>query len=101
MIDQRQAVETLGALAQDTRLAIIRLLVRAGPQGMAAGAIAERVGVSPSNLSFHVGTLERAGLVTASRQQRSVIYVCRFEVVEGLARFLLEDCCRGIAPEGD
>lgn len=96
MIEASQAIEVLAALAQTSRLAIVRLLVRAGPDGLAAGVIAEQIGITPSNLSFHMATLERAGLVVATRDGRHMRYTCRFELIEGLAAFLLEDCCRGV-----
>jgi DNA-binding transcriptional ArsR family regulator len=96
---ESQAVAAFSALAQETRLKILRVLVQAGREGLSAGAIAQAVGVSPSNLSFHIGHLERAGLVAARRQQRSIIYACDYPAIEALGRFLLEDCCRG-APGG-
>jgi len=100
MMQPSQAVEVLAALAQTSRLAIVRLLVRAGPEGLAAGVVAEQLGISPSNLSFHMATLERVGLVVAVRDGRHMRYSCRIELVEHLAAFLLEDCCSGVA-EGD
>jgi DNA-binding transcriptional ArsR family regulator len=96
MMEAGQAVEVLAALAQSSRLAIVRLLVRAGPDGLAAGVIAENIGITPSNLTFHMATLERAGLVVATRDGRRIRYTCQFELIEGLAAFLLEDCCRGL-----
>lgn len=92
---QSQALLSFAALAQDTRLAILRLLVRAGPEGMAAGAIADAVGVSPSNLSFHLKELERAGLIGARREARSIIYNADYPALRGLIQFLTEDCCAG------
>ncbi|WP_137130512.1 helix-turn-helix transcriptional regulator [Rhizobium sp. FY34] len=94
-MDEKQAVAMFGALSQDTRLSIIRMLVVAGPTGMAAGAIAEAAGVSPSNISFHLKELERAGLVTAERESRSIIYAAAYDQLSGLIRFLMEDCCAG------
>lgn len=92
---ERQALASFGALSQETRLRIIRALVVAGPDGMAAGAIAERVEVSPSNVSFHLKELERAGLVSQQRESRSIVYTAGFEALAGLVRFLMEDCCAG------
>jgi DNA-binding transcriptional ArsR family regulator len=92
---ESQALLSFAALAQDTRLAILRLLVRAGPNGIAAGAIADEVGVSPSNLSFHLKELERAGLVAARREARSIIYSADYPALRGLVQFLTEDCCAG------
>lgn len=71
------------------------MLVVAGPEGLAAGAIAEKVEVSASNVSFHLKELERAGLVTARRDARSIIYSAEYDVLSGLIRFLMEDCCSG------
>ena len=73
-MDVRQALSAFGALSQETRLAVVRTLVVAGPAGLAAGAIAERMGVSPSNISFHLKELERAGLVAQRRESRSLVY---------------------------
>lgn len=94
-MDQRQALMSFGAISQETRLRIIRALVVAGPDGMAAGAIAERMEVSPSNVSFHLKELERTGLVTQQRESRSIVYTASFEALAGLVRFLMEDCCGG------
>jgi len=92
-MDEGQALVAFGALSQETRLRILRLLVVAGPEGIAAGAIAERVEVSPSNVSFHLKELERAGLITARRDSRSIIYAAAFDALSGLIRFLMDDCC--------
>jgi DNA-binding transcriptional ArsR family regulator len=92
---QSHALLSFAALSQDTRLAILRLLVREGPDGLAAGAIAETVGVSPSNLSFHLKELERAGLIAARREARSIFYSADYSALRGLIEFLTEDCCAG------
>jgi ArsR family transcriptional regulator len=94
-MDESQALASFGALAQDTRLRIVRRLVQAGDDGMAAGAVAEAVAVSPSNLSFHLKELERAGLVSARREARSIIYAADYRALRGLITFLMEDCCAG------
>jgi DNA-binding transcriptional ArsR family regulator len=94
-MDQRQALISFGALSQETRLQIVRILVVAGPDGMAAGALAEKVGVSPSNISFHLKELERAGLLSQQRESRSIIYRADYDALGGLVRFLMEDCCAG------
>ena len=94
-MDERQALIAFGALSQETRLRLLRLLVIAGPDGIAAGALAEKVGVSPSNVSFHLKELERAGLVTTRRDARSIVYSAAYEAMSGLIRFLMEDCCSG------
>lgn len=95
---QSWAVEALGALAQDTRLSVFRALVKAGPEGMIAGAIAEHCGVPPSTMSHHLATLERAGLVRSERESRLVHYRADFAGMRRLLTFLTQDCCQG-APE--
>ncbi|MGO7037422.1 ArsR/SmtB family transcription factor [Rhizobium acaciae] len=94
-MDQRQALIAFGALSQETRLHIVRMLVVSGPYGMAAGAIAEKAEVSPSNISFHLKELERSGLIAQQRESRSIIYTANYEALGGLVRFLMEDCCSG------
>lgn len=94
-MDERQALDAFGALSQETRLRVVRLLVQAGPDGMAAGAIGEAVGASSSNASFHLAHLERAGLIRSRREARSIIYSANVDGLAGLIRFLMEDCCRG------
>ena len=94
-MDERQALDAFGALSQETRLRVVRLLVQAGPDGMAAGVIGEAVGASSSNGSFHLAHLERAGLIRSRREARSIIYSADFNGLGGLLRFLMEDCCRG------
>jgi ArsR family transcriptional regulator, arsenate/arsenite/antimonite-responsive transcriptional repressor len=94
-MDERQALDAFGALSQETRLRVVRLLVQAGPEGLAAGAIGEAVGASSSNASFHLAHLERAGLIRSRREARSIIYSANVEGLAGLIRFLMEDCCRG------
>jgi len=92
---ERQALSAFAALSQETRLRILRLLVVAGDAGLAAGAIAEQVAVSASNVSFHLKELERAGLLRARRDGRSIIYCADYAGISDLIRFLLEDCCSG------
>lgn len=89
------AVSALGALAQEHRLAVFRMLVKAGPDGMPAGAIAEQVGAPASSMSFHLAQLNRAGLVTQRRESRSLIYAVDFDRMNGLLAYLIEDCCQG------
>ncbi|NGO62707.1 winged helix-turn-helix transcriptional regulator [Rhizobium daejeonense] len=96
-MNQSEALAVFAALSQETRLRIVRTLVVAGPVGMAAGALAEQVEVSPSNMSFHLKELERAGLVTQQRDSRSIIYRASGERLGDLLRFLMEDCCGGRA----
>jgi DNA-binding transcriptional ArsR family regulator len=94
-MEEAQALIVFGALAQETRLRVVRLLVKAGADGMPAGQIADSVGVSASNISFHLKELERGGIVTAKREARSIVYAADFAALSGLVRFLMEDCCGG------
>ena len=94
-MDQRQALMAFGAISQETRLRILRMLVQAGPAGVAAGAIGEAMDVSPSNVSFHLKELERAGLVAVRREARSMIYSAEYKALRELIQFLMEDCCAG------
>ena len=90
-----QAVQSLGALAQEHRLAAFRLLVQAGPDGMAAGALADALGIPASSLSFHLAQLSHAGLVSQRRAGRSIIYAADYAAMNGLLSFLTENCCAG------
>lgn len=90
------AVDALGALAHETRLSVFRALVRAGPGGMIAGAIAEHCGVPPSTMSHHLATLERAGLVQSERESRLIRYRADFPGMRRLLTFLTQDCCQGL-----
>jgi ArsR family transcriptional regulator len=92
------AVAALAALAQENRLAVFRLLVQAGPEGLPAGQVAEAVNIAPSALSFHFDRLRSAGLVTVRREGRSMIYAAQFEAMNALLAFLTDNCCQG-APE--
>ncbi len=94
-MDDRQALASFAALSQETRLAVVRTLVVAGPIGLAAGAIAERMAVSPSNVSFHLKELERSGLISQRRESRSIVYSANYDTLADLVRFLMEDCCGG------
>lgn len=94
-MDQGQAQSAFAALSQETRLGIVRMLVKAGPVGMAAGAIAERAEVSSSNVSFHLKELEHAGLVSQRRESRSIIYSAHYDALRGIIEFLMKDCCAG------
>jgi DNA-binding transcriptional ArsR family regulator len=97
-MNERDAVTALSALAHEHRLRIFRLLVKEGPYGVPAGAIAEHVGISPTSTSFHLKELDHAGLVTATREGRFVRYAVRVEGMRRLLTYLTEDCCRR-APE--
>jgi ArsR family transcriptional regulator, arsenate/arsenite/antimonite-responsive transcriptional repressor len=88
-----QAISALGALAHEHRLAVYRLLVEQGPDGLSAGVIAERVGLVPSSLTFHVQTLQRAGLVTQRRVSRQLFYAADFDAVDALIGYLTRNCC--------
>lgn len=94
-MDERQALTGFAALSQETRLRIVRLLVKAGAEGLSAGSVAEAVGASPSNVSFHLKELERAGMIASRREARSIIYAANYDVLGSLIRFLMEDCCAG------
>ena len=89
------AVAALAALAQDNRLDVFRLLVQTGPDGMAAGRVAEALSLAPNTLTFHFDRLRDAGLVTVRRDGRSMIYAARFETMNNLLAFLTENCCQG------
>lgn len=94
-MESSTAIEALSALAQETRLSVFRLLVREGPSGLTAGALAQQVGVAPSTLSHHLAQLERAGLLRSWRVQRQIFYAADYEGMRRLLTFLTEDCCQG------
>ena len=94
-MDQAQALDAFAALSQETRLEMVRTLVRAGPQGLPAGTVAENVGVSSSSASFHLAHLERAGLVQSRREARSIVYSVSYANLSALVGFLMRDCCQG------
>jgi ArsR family transcriptional regulator, arsenate/arsenite/antimonite-responsive transcriptional repressor len=88
------SVVKLAALAQETRLALFRLLVEAGPAGLTAGVIAERLGVAAPTLSFHLKELTHAGLIRPAQQGRYVVYSANFDAMNALIGYLTENCCR-------
>jgi DNA-binding transcriptional ArsR family regulator len=90
-------IAALSALAQEHRLALFRLLVQAGPAGLAAGAVAGRLGIPNSSLSFHLAQLSRAGLLRQERRGRSVIYSADYAAMDALLGFLTANCCAGSA----
>lgn len=90
---QETAVSALGALAQEDRLAAFQLLVSHGPLGLPSGVIADKLSVQPTRMSFHLTTLERAGLLTAQREGRHIRYAVDFGQMNTLLTFLMEDCC--------
>lgn len=90
-----QATAALSALSQESRLRAFRLLVRVGPDGMSAGSIAHDLEIPAPTLSFHLKELANAGLVTARRDGRSIVYSPNIDGIRGLMAFLTEDCCQG------
>jgi DNA-binding transcriptional ArsR family regulator len=94
-MEKISAVAALAALAQENRLAVFRLLVAAGPDGMPAGAVAEALGLAPNTLTFHFDRLRQAGLVAVRRDGRSMIYSACFETMNALLAYLTENCCQG------
>src|ERR1700744_5705723 len=94
-METSNATAALAALAQENRLEIFRLLVQAGPEGMAAGQVAEKLNLAPNTLTFHFDRLRFAGLVTVRRDGRSMIYAAQYDAMNGLVSFLTENCCQG------
>lgn len=94
-METTDAVAALAALAQDNRLDVYRLLVQAGPDGMAAGAVATALKLAPNTLTFHFDRLREAGLVTVRRAGRSMIYAARLDSMNALVGFLTDQCCGG------
>ena len=100
-MENRQALAALAALAQETRLDVFRLLVRAGSGGLAAGSIGERLDIPPATLSFHLKELKIAGLVRCERVGRSRIYCPDFATIGALVGFLSANCCQGVGVENE
>jgi DNA-binding transcriptional ArsR family regulator len=96
-MDPKDVIGALGALAQETRLAIFRLLVQKGPDGLPAGALSEALGVPPSSLSFHLAQLAHAGLISQRRVSRNLFYAADFAAMNALMGYLTENCCGGAA----
>ena len=96
-MEKIDVISALAALAQETRLDVFRLLVRAGPEGLPAGQIGERLGLPSATLSFHLNQLRHAGLVTFQRAGRSLIYAAEYAAMNGLLSYLTENCCQGDA----
>lgn len=92
-MESKSAVQSLAALAQETRLAVYRLLVQQGPSGMAAGEIAAQLGLAPATLSFHLKELAHAGLVRSRQEGRFIFYAADFDAMNALLAFLTENCC--------
>jgi DNA-binding transcriptional ArsR family regulator len=95
MMKPAQVVKALAALAQPTRLAIYRLLVARGPEGMAAGQVAGKLKVAPATMSFHFRTLSHAGLVESRQDGRFIYYAANFTVMNAMVAYLTENCCGG------
>lgn len=89
------AIDAFAGLAQETRMAIFRLLVREGPQGLPVGEISRRLTIVPSTLSGHLGILKRSGLLKATRNQREIHYAANLDIMGDLIRYMLQDCCDG------
>ena len=98
-MENKTAVTALAALAQETRLSIFLLLVEAGPEGIPAGVIGEKLEVPPATLSFHLKELSHAGLVTSRQEGRFIYYMADFEHMAALMSFLTQNCCRGMPQE--
>lgn len=94
-MDADAAIAALGALAQEHRLGLFRLLVQTGEEGLAAGTIAEKLGIPASSLSFHLAQLSRAGMIRQERRHRSIIYRADYEAMNALVGYLMENCCGG------
>ena len=94
-METKSAIDVLAALAQESRLAVFRLLVQTGPQGLAASKIAEQVNIAPTSLSFHLKELTRAALIVPRQDGRFIIYSANFATINGLLGFLTENCCGG------
>ena len=94
-MEAETVIRALGALAQEHRLATFRLLIQAGPDGMAAGALAEAAGLPASSMSFHLAQLSNAGLVGQRRQSRSIIYAADYAAMGAVMAYHTENCCQG------
>ena len=94
-MDNGAAIKGLSALAQESRLAVFRLLVKAGPDGMAAGEIARTLWITPNTLSAQLTMLANAGLIRSRRDGRSIIYTAGYDAMSDLLAYLMEDCCQG------
>ncbi|MGI9373021.1 MAG: ArsR/SmtB family transcription factor [Hyphomicrobiales bacterium] len=96
-MNEKTVLDMLGALAQETRLRIVRYLVERGDVGASAGDVAKQVGAASSRASFHLSALEQAGVITSERQSRRILYRAAFDNIGGLMSFMLNDCCGGNA----
>ena len=96
-METKTAVIALAALAQESRLAVFRTLVEAGPEGLPAGKVSELTGIAPSSLSFHLKELSHAAMVSSRQDGRYVIYTANFSTMTELLGFLTENCCGGVS----
>ena len=96
-MDKIQSIAAFGALSQETRLDVVRLLIQAGLDGMAAGEIGEALGVKQNTMSANLSVLAHAGLIKSVREGRSIRYFADFDGIKGLLTFLMRDCCGGRA----
>jgi len=96
-VESKDIIKVLSALAQESRLAVYRLLVRAGPEGLSAGRISELSNIPPSSLSFHLKELANAGLVSSRQESRFVIYSANFPTMNAVLEYLAENCCEGVS----
>ncbi len=94
-MESKDIIKRLSALAQESRLAVFRLLVQTGPRGLAAGQIARDLGITPNALSAQLTLLSNAGLVTSRRDGRSIIYAAHYDGMAELLLYLVKDCCQG------
>ena len=94
-MNETDAISALGALAHEHRLKVFRLLIRRGPEGIPAGDVAAELQIPPSSLSFHLGQLQRAGLIRARRSRRQIFYAADLDGMRRLLAFLTDDCCDG------
>jgi len=94
-METKTAIEALGALSQESRLGVFRLLVREGAAGLPAGEIGERLDIAPATLSFHLSALRHASLIDSRREGRRLIYSARYAAISELMGFLMENCCQG------
>lgn len=94
-MDQSHAIECFAALAQESRLSIVQLLMIEAPNGLPVSEISRQLGILPSTLSGHLGVLKRTQILTSTRRQREIIYAANLDVMSDLISFLLQDCCSG------
>lgn len=94
-MNEKQALSAFSALSNETRLRLLKALVRAGTEGLSAGALADHVNATPSRTSFHLSDLEKSGLVLSEKHARNVVYRVDFQRIGQLVSYIIEDCCAG------